>query len=72
MTPNGYDIMSYVGNLVERHGTDFLDHFGKQEYNGLQTVFNFDSYEENGAMQFKDNKHINIVRYRNNGWERVN
>ncbi|MBX2844988.1 MAG: ABC transporter substrate-binding protein [Saprospiraceae bacterium] len=64
----GYDIMSYIGELIEMNGTDFMDEFGQRPYTGLQTQFIFDDFRND----FKENKFINIVRYNNGAWELQN
>jgi len=57
----GYDIMSYVGDLIENHGIEFMDHFGEEQHMGVQTRFAFGEYEN----KFNENKFINLVRYNN-------
>lgn len=71
-TLQGYDLMSFMIELMERHGSDFENHITSSTYTGLQTKYEFDEKRSASGMQFIDNKHINILQYRNGRWELMN
>lgn len=67
----GYDIMSYMFMLIEKHGKDFEKHLIDHEYQGVQNLFSFGAYTENGQFRFYDNKHINILKFNGEEWKLV-
>lgn len=71
-TIQAYDLMNYLGELVEKYGKDFSEHIQKNQYEGLQTVYKFDELIVDNDDLFVDNKHINILLYRQGKWHRVN
>jgi len=71
-TIQGYDIMSYLINLMEVHGPDFENQITKSTYTGLQTKYDFGQFKSGSNMQFYDNKYINILQFKNGRWELMN
>lgn len=68
----GYDLMNYIGELAKKHGDKLSSRVQKEQYEGLQTKYEFDKYTVGGDDLFLENKHINILRFRNGRWEKVN
>lgn len=70
----GYDLFSFVGNVLVKYGSNFIN---KLENSGgvyLQTGFEIKPvYPENddtySKLQFYENKHLHLLRFRNGAFE---
>ena len=71
-TLQGYDIMTYLGELMKKHGDKFANKIAKTDFNGLQTRFDFDMYKQGNKDMLLENKYINILAYKNGTWQRIN
>ena len=71
-TLQGYDLMSYLGELMTDHGIKFPKRISRKSFAGLQTRYEFDDLEVNNEDLFLENKYINILQFRNGKWQRVN
>jgi|GEM_PF-4477650 len=65
----GYDLMSFVVSLIDKHGEDFMDHFDDTRHVGLQTTYDF---QTKSMDQYNVNQYINIVKYEGGGWNKAN
>lgn len=71
-TLQGYDLMSYLGELITDYGTKFPKRMNKMEFSGLQTKYDFDQFTLANNDLFIENKYINILQFKNGKWQRVN
>lgn len=71
-TLQGYDLMSYLGQLISDYGIKFPKRMNKQSFTGLQTKYDFGRLELANNELFIENKYINILQFRNGKWQRVN
>ena len=64
----GFDIMLYFGRLLKKYGTEFPDHFEKENSTGRHTMFKFVPVIKNNKMMDGENisESKNIERFENN------
>lgn len=71
-TIQGFDLMSYLNQLIQQYGKDFTAHLQDGNYKGVQTNFNFKPFQSGGISYFIENKHIHILKYQNGNYVIVN
>ncbi len=71
-----YDLFSFIGEALAKYGRDFIKkiHYMGDYY--LQTSFDIKPVYEEGddsfsKVQFYENKHLDIIKFRNGAFERI-
>ena len=75
----GYDMMSFVGTGLLEHGTKFFRKMVGEKFDGLQSIYDLRamkpaksmSLEKEPQVEYYQNKHLDIIQYRGNGFERI-
>lgn len=71
-TLHGFDLMSYLNELIKQYGKDFVAHLQDTRFEGVQTNFEFRPFKSRGVSYFIENKHIHILKYQNGNYVPVN
>lgn len=74
-----YDVMLFVGRMLEKYGNKFQYHIEKENPQYLHTRFEFERVVERGPTGFEqpvidqfENKFVNILRFQNYRFQKVN
>lgn len=76
----GYDMMSFVGSGLSEHGTKFFRELVGQKFRGIQSIYELEAMDPSDPMtlenepevEYYQNKHLDIIQYQNNGFQRLN
>jgi len=75
----GYDMMKFVGIGLLNYGQHFQKHFLNEDFKSLQTIYNISglepdeemSLENEPAVEYYQNMHLDIIQYQADGFKRI-